>query len=181
MLLRWGHSYGLGEQRWPDNEELCHTAFNNIELMDRAASLKKAQFLPMVHENPLSPRFHHYEYTHLAEPEQLFPDEKPLFVRTKEGRYTFRYGPLRKGRLPMIQDCPGARAYRAGEPAYQDAIESLFEYAEERFRGVILRPGDGTFPATWPMLTLGTMLGSETVYDAWPTLDKLPFTYGQYV
>lgn len=168
LLLQWGLSRSREEQKLPDREELARTAFAGVPLLSRAASLKKASFLPMVHENPLAPEFYHYDYSYLEMAEELFPGYEHLFAPDEEGRYTFRSGPLSKGPLPMVHDCPGARAYRSAEPEHQDAIEGFFEYGERRWGAPLPRAGDGTFTATWPMMTFGTIVGNDTIYRAWP-------------
>jgi hypothetical protein len=168
LLLHWGLSYSREEGKFPEREELARTAFAGVELLSRAASLKKAPFLSMVHDKPLAPKFYQYECSYLEGPEQLFPGHEQLFALDEDGQYTFRSGPLSKGPLPMIHDCPGARAYRSAEAEHQDAIEGFFEYGERRWGARLPRNGDGTFAAAWGMLTFGNVVGTDTIYEAWP-------------
>jgi hypothetical protein len=170
MLLQWGLGYSREEGRFPSTEELTATALGHTSLMSRAAALSTMPFMPMAHDNPSGLSFHDYELSHLDSVEALFPGRESIFMK-KEGTYTYRHGPLQKKPLLMIQNCPGARTYRSGEPSGEDAIEGLFSLVGQRSGVPFPRRGDGTFTTVSGVLAFGGFLASETIYAAWPAQD----------
>lgn len=170
MLLHFGLAYSREERVFPGGDQLTAAALANAHMMGRAATIGAKSFAPMAHTDPLATTFHQYELTQLADVQDLYPACESIFMR-QDGVYTFRHPPITQGPKKEARNCPARRLWRPPEPRGQDAIEGLFDCAEQYGDCSIPRPGDGTYQTSVGVFVFGSFIAKETIYAAWPKGD----------